>query len=42
MANIKFGGFGGFKIKGELICTVKYCDGLVLSIKEVTMLQGVI
>jgi hypothetical protein len=37
-----FGGFGGFKIRGEVILNFKYCDDLALTIKEATVLQGMI
>jgi hypothetical protein len=37
-----FSAFGGFKIIGEVIRTVKYCDDLVLPSKGATVLQGVI
>jgi hypothetical protein len=33
-------GFGDFKIGGQVICTVKYADDLVLLAKEETVLQG--
>jgi hypothetical protein len=35
-------GFGDFKIGGQVICTVKYIDDLVLRDKEEIVLQGVI
>jgi hypothetical protein len=34
--------FGDFKIGGQVICTVKYADDLVLLAKEENMLQGVV
>jgi hypothetical protein len=33
-------GFPDFKIQGQVICTVKYADDLVLLAKEETVLQG--
>jgi len=36
------GGFGGFKIGGQIIHTVKYADDLVLLAKEVKVLQDMI
>ena len=36
------GGFGDFKMGGQLISTVKYADDLVLLAKEETVLQGMI
>jgi hypothetical protein len=33
-------GFGDFKIGGQVICTVKYADALVLLAKEEMVLQG--
>jgi hypothetical protein len=35
-------GFGDFKIRGQIIHTVKYADNLVLLAKEETMLQDMI
>jgi hypothetical protein len=35
-------GFGGFRIGGKVIRTVKYADDLVLLVKEETVLQGMI
>jgi hypothetical protein len=35
-------GFGDFKIGGQVICTVKYADDLVLLPKEESVLQDVI
>jgi hypothetical protein len=35
-------GFGDFKIRGQIINTVKYVDGLVLLAKEEIVLQGMI
>jgi hypothetical protein len=35
-------GFGDFKIEGQVICTVKYTDDLVLLAEEEAVLQGVI
>jgi hypothetical protein len=35
-------GFEDFKIGGQVICTEKYADDLVLLTKEETVLQGVI
>jgi hypothetical protein len=35
-------GFGDFKIGGQVICTVKYADDLVLLAREETVLQGMI
>jgi hypothetical protein len=32
-------GFGAFRIGEQVICTVKYADGLVLLAKEETVLQ---
>jgi hypothetical protein len=34
------GGFGDFKIGGQVICTVKYTDDVVLLAKEEMVLQG--
>jgi hypothetical protein len=34
-----FEGFGDFRIGEQVICTVKYADGLVLQAKEETVLQ---
>jgi hypothetical protein len=34
--------FGGLEIGGQVICTVKYADDLVLVATEETMLQGMI
>jgi hypothetical protein len=34
--------FGEFKIRGQVICTVKYADDLVLLAKEETVLQDMI
>jgi hypothetical protein len=36
------GGFGDFKIEGQVIHTVKYADGLVLMVTEEAVLQGMI
>jgi hypothetical protein len=35
-------GVGDFKLGGQIICTVKYADDLVLLAKEETVLQGMI
>jgi hypothetical protein len=35
-------GFGDIKIGGQIICTVKYADVLVLLTEEETVLQGMI
>jgi hypothetical protein len=35
-------GFGDFITGGQVICTVKYADDLVLLVKEETVLQGMI
>jgi hypothetical protein len=35
-------GFGDFKIGGQVICTVKYVDDLVLLAREEKVLQGMI
>jgi hypothetical protein len=35
-------GFGDFKIGGQVICTVKYADDLVLLAKEETVVQGMV
>jgi hypothetical protein len=35
-------GIGGFKIRGQVIRTVKYADDLVLLAREETVLQGMI
>jgi hypothetical protein len=35
-------GFGDFRIGGQVICTVKCADDLVLQVKEETVLQFVI
>ena len=35
-------GLGDFKIRGQIIQTVKYADDLVLMAKEETVLQGMI
>ena len=37
-----FEGFGDFRIGEQVICTVKYADGLVLQVKEEIMLQFMI
>jgi hypothetical protein len=35
-------GFGDFKIEGQVICTVKYADDLVLLAREEKVLQGMV
>jgi hypothetical protein len=35
-------GFGDFKIGGQVICTVKYADDLVLLAREEMVLQSVV
>jgi hypothetical protein len=35
-------GFGDFKIGGQVICTVKYADDLMLLAREEKVLQGMI
>jgi uncharacterized protein YkuJ len=33
-------GFGNFRVQGEVVCTVKYADDLVLVARKEMVLQG--
>jgi hypothetical protein len=39
LTKVALEGFGALKIGGQVICTVKYADDLVLLAKEETVLQ---